>query len=215
MNSSIIIIGSGGHAVSVANVAHGSGMDVVAFVDDRKAGVKLLGTPVITSDHCINHYKTANLTIAIGDNAVRERVTYQYKHAMPQAKFPPLVHNSAVIGLNTEIGYGTVVMPLVNIGPNCKIGSFCILNTSSSVDHDCKMEDFSSTAPGAVTGGNVKIGQGSSISIGAIVKHGVEIGANVIIGANSYVNNTVDSNTLAYGNPCKYVRKRSKGDPYL
>ena len=41
MNTSIVIIGAGGHAVSIANVAHGSRMDVVAFVDDNKVGTNL------------------------------------------------------------------------------------------------------------------------------------------------------------------------------
>lgn len=215
MKQSIIIIGAGGHAVSIANVAHGSGMNVIAFVDDNKAGVGLLGIPVITTQQCINEHTAANLTIAIGENSVRERVSNEYKSAMPKAKFPPLIHNSAVVGIKTEVGDGTVVMPQVNIGPNCKVGVFCILNTSSSIDHDCEMDAFSSIAPRVVTGGNVKIGLSSAISIGATVKHGVIIGDDVVIGANSYVNKTVESKTVAYGIPCKFVRKRDKGDSYL
>ena len=113
--------------VDIANVAHGSGMNVIAFVDDNKAGVGLLGIPVITTQQCINEHTAANLTIAIGENSVRERVSNEYKSAMPKAKFPPLIHNSAVVGIKTEVGDGTVVMPQVNIGPNCKVGVFCIL----------------------------------------------------------------------------------------
>ena len=90
MNTSIVIIGAGGHAVSIANVAHGSRMDVVAFVDDNKVGTNLLNIPVISSNQCINEYITANLAIAIGDNAVRERVSNEYKSAMPNARFPAL-----------------------------------------------------------------------------------------------------------------------------
>jgi len=215
MKPSIIIIGTGGHAVSTANVAHGSGMNVIAFVDDNKAGVNLLDIPVITTQQCINESRTENLAIAIGDNALRERVSNEYKSAMPDAKFPPLIHNSAVIGINTEVEDGTVVMPQVNIGPNCKVGVFCILNTSSSIDHDCEMDAFSSIAPRVVTGGNVKIGLSSAISISATVKHEVVIGDDVVIGANSYVNKNVESNVVAYGSPCKFVRSRNKGDSYL
>jgi len=215
MKPSIVIIGTGGHAVSIANVAHGSGMNVVAFVDDNKVGTNLLNIPVISSQQCINEHSAANLTIAIGDNALRERVCNEYKSAMPNARFPALIHSSAVIGINTEVGDGTVVMPQVNIGPNCKVREFCILNTSSSIDHDCEMDAFSSIAPRVVTGGNVKIGLGSAVSIGTTVKHGVIIGDDVVIGANSYVNKRVESNVLAYGSPCKSVRKRTKGDSYF
>ena len=99
-------------------------MRVIAFVDDSKAGSKLLDIPIITTQQCYHNHKTANLTVAIGDNSVRERVSYEYKSALPNAKFPSLIHNSAVIGINTEVGEGTVVMPQVNIGPNCKVGNF-------------------------------------------------------------------------------------------
>ena len=49
MKSSIIIIGAGGHAASIANVAHGSGMNVIAFVDDDKAGANYTGQDVVKS----------------------------------------------------------------------------------------------------------------------------------------------------------------------
>ena len=49
MKPSIIIIGVEWHAVSIANVGHGSGMSVIAFVDDKKAGANLLDIPIITT----------------------------------------------------------------------------------------------------------------------------------------------------------------------
>ena len=215
MNASIVIIGAGGHAVSIANVAHGSGMNVLAFVDDNKVGTSLLNIPVISSNQCINEYSAANLAIAIGDNAERERVSNEYRSAMPNARFPALIHSSAVVGINTEVGDGTVVMPQVNIGPNCTVKEFCILNTASSIDHDCELDAFSSIAPRVVTGGNVKIGLGSAVSIGSTVKHGIVIGDDVVVGANSYVNKRVEGGVVAYGSPCKFVRNRKKGDSYL
>lgn len=215
MSTPIIIIGACGQAVSVANVALGNGMNIIAFVDDNKAGNHLLGIPVITRKHCVEDHKTANLAIAIGDNTVRERVSNEYKFELPLANFPSIIHHSAVIGINSKVGDGTVVMPLVNIGPNSSVGNFCIMNTSSSIDHDCEMKSFSSIAPRVVTGGNVSIGVRSNISIGATIKHGIEVGDDTVIGANSYVNKAVDNKVVAYGNPAKFVRARVKGAPYL
>ena len=215
MSSSIIIVGAGGHAVSVANVALGNGLSVIAFVDENKSGCKLLDIPVITKQQCIEAHQIVNLAIAIGDNAIRERVSYEYKSVLPSATFPSIIHHSVVIGINSKVGDGTVVMPQVNVGPNSIVDKFCILNTSSSIDHDCEMKSFSSIAPRVVTGGNVKIGLRSAVSIGATIKHGIAVGDDSVIGANSYVNKSVDSNVVAYGSPCKFVRERIKGDPYL
>lgn len=215
MSKDIIIVGAGGHAVSVTNVALSCGINVVAYVDNNKAGSKVLDIPVITKQQCIDTYKTANFAIAIGDNSVRERVYNDYKLELPNCEFPPLIHQTAVIGINSKVGDGTVIMPQTNIGPNSKVGVFCILNTSSSIDHDCDMQSFSSIAPRVVTGGNVNIGVRSALSIGATVKHGIVIGDDVVIGANSYVNKPFDSNLVAYGTPCKFVRERTKEDAYL
>tara|TARA_A100001011_G_scaffold379527_1_gene445656 strand:- start:27 stop:677 length:651 start_codon:yes stop_codon:yes gene_type:complete len=215
MCPSIIIVGAGGHALSVANVALGNGMSVTAYVDDNKAGCELLGIQVITKQQCFKVHERANFAIAIGDNSIRERISHEYMSALPCAKFPSLIHHSAVIGINSKVGEGTVVMPQVNVGPNSTVDSFCIMNTLSSIDHDCEMKSYSSIAPGVVTGGNVRIGLRSAVSIGATIKHKIEIGDDAVIGANSYVNKTVDNNVFAYGNPCKFVRERVKGDAYL
>ena len=44
---SLVIIGSGGHAVSVTNVALSYGMSVIAYVDNNKAGSEIMGIPII------------------------------------------------------------------------------------------------------------------------------------------------------------------------
>ena len=77
------------------------------------------------------------------------------------------------------------------------------------------MESFSSLAPRVVCGGKVTVGIRSALSIGSTVKHGIIIGKDIVIGANSYVNNKVPDNVVAYGTPCKKVRTRIKGEPYL
>jgi len=174
-----------------------------------------MGAPVITTEACYSSYPKHNYVIAIGDNAVRERVAKELRSALPNVLLPSLAHQSSVIGVGSVVGIGTIVMPNANIGPSSVIGDFCIINTSSSIDHDCSIKDFASIAPGVVTGGNVRVGLRSAISISAAVKHGVNIGDDTVIGANSYVNNDVDSEVVAYGTPCKFVRNRKVGDSYL
>lgn len=215
MSSDIVIVGTGGHAVSVTNVALSCGMNVVAYVDDNKAGQRLLNIQVISKQQCIDTYPTENFAIAIGDNAIRELLYKEYKSNLPKSKFPSLIHQSAVAGISAEIGSGTIIMPQANVGPNSRVGKLCILNTLSSIDHDCDMKSFSSIAPRVVTGGNVKIGFRTAVSIGTSIKHGIVIGDDVVIGANSYVNKVIDNNIVAYGTPCKFVRSRTKGEHYL
>ena len=61
----------------------------------------------------------------------------------------------------------------------------------------------------------MQVGLRSAVSIGAVVKHGIIIGDDCVIGANSYVNQNLSKNQVAYGSPAKPVKLRNQGDPYL
>jgi sugar O-acyltransferase (sialic acid O-acetyltransferase NeuD family) len=211
----LVIIGAGGHAVSVANVALSAGFNIHCFVDNKQSRDTLLGYKVISSVTELCNQNNFFYAIGIGDNAIRERIINEMIGLIPHATYPRLIHKSAEISLFTEVGDGTVVMPKAVIGPNSKVGKFCLINTQASIDHDCVMLDYSSLAPAAVTGGTVMIGRRTAISIGAIIKHGINIGDDCVVGANSYLNRDLPSNVVAYGTPAKQVRTRTIGDAYL
>ena len=215
MALNIVIVGAGGHGRSVANVAKSSGYSVVAYGDDEKAGGDIFGDPIVSMEDCLIRYGDARFAIAIGDNAIREKVRSELESELVGCKFPSLIHKSAVIGVGAVIGSGSVIMPLVNVGPNTIVGDFCILNSSASVDHDCEIEDYASVGPGALCGGGVRIGVRASVSMGAVVNLGVRIGNDTVIGANSYVHRSIAPRTVAYGTPCVSIRSREKGSPYL
>jgi len=211
----LIILGAGGHATSVANVAISAGYKIQHFVDINKKGHNFLGFSVLGDIDQLTDLHDYSYCIAIGDNAKRQKVYEEFLEKTPRLDFPYLVHPTAIISCFTKIGAGSVVMPNAVVGPNSKIGIFCIINTSASLDHDCAMSNFSSLAPSAVTGGNVQIGLRTNVSIGAVVKHGIKIGDDSIVGANSYLNKDLLNNKVAYGSPCKVIRSRLHGEAYL
>jgi sugar O-acyltransferase (sialic acid O-acetyltransferase NeuD family) len=211
----LVILGAGGHAVSIANVAMSVGYEIAYFVDNYKKCSNLLNIEIINDISVLTDKSEFVYSIAMGDNFNRERIYNELLKHYCNLCFPSLVHQSAVISHFAKIGVGTVVMPKAVVGPNSVVGKFCILNTQSSIDHDCVMSDFSSMAPNAVTGGAVKIGCRSAISIGAVVKHGIEIGEDSVLGANSYLNKNLANNCVAYGTPTKVIRAREIGDAYL
>lgn len=53
----------------------------------------------------------------------------------------------------------------------------------------------------------VKIGNNVWIGGGVVILPGVTIGDNVVIGAGSIVTKDIKSDTIAYGNPCRPIRK--------
>jgi sugar O-acyltransferase (sialic acid O-acetyltransferase NeuD family) len=211
----LVIIGGGGHAISVANVAYSAGFVVEYFIDPHARSSELLGINVLKELGEVLNLEDYSFSIALGDNFLRQRIHQETANQYPALNFPPLIHVSSVTSIHSRVGDGTVIMPGAVLGPNSMAGKFCILNTNASIDHDCTMSDYSSIAPGAITGGKVTIGLRSAVSIGAVVKQGVTIGDDVIIGANSYLNVDIPSMIVAYGSPARITRSRKLGDKYL
>ena len=215
MSVPLIIFGAGGHATACANVAFAMGLPISGFVDPSRSDESHCGLPVAASPEAFGPLDAHQFFVAVGDNSARQRLRAQWQEKAGGLAWAILAHPSAVIGWGSELGPGSVAMPLAMIGPNCRIGAFCIVNSGASIDHDGRMEDYSSLAPGAVTGGNVSIGARSAICIGAIVKHGCKIGADSVLGGNAYLDQELPDAVVAYGNPARIVRPRQPGEPYL
>ncbi|MBU6234691.1 MAG: NeuD/PglB/VioB family sugar acetyltransferase [Alphaproteobacteria bacterium] len=205
---SLVIIGAGGHAKSVADAAMSAGYKIACFVAPDAKSKKMLGIPVQASMPKGAGYVYA---LALGDNAKREAVAIKYAKLV----FPTIVHKTAYVSPSAKLGAGTVVLAQANVGADSKVGRFCIINSAASLDHDGVLGDFAALAPAATTGGNVTIGARVAIGIGAAIKHGISIGDDCVLGAKSYLDRDLPKGVVAYGAPAKAVRKRKKGDAYL
>lgn len=217
----IVIVGASGHGGMILDCIEKQGLyKAVGFVDSfKKMGPTRSGYEVLGSEKdlpwLIDKFNLHGVVLAIGNNWMRKNVAKKISSIAPGLVFVNVIHPSAIIGRNVEIGQGTVVMPGVIVNANSKIGNFCILNTNSSLGHDGKMENFSSIASGVCTGGNLWLGQFSAISLGANVIENITIGAHSVIGAGSLVVENVKSNLVVYGCPARTIRRRGVGDPYL
>jgi sugar O-acyltransferase (sialic acid O-acetyltransferase NeuD family) len=211
----LIIFGGGGHAKVVADIARCAGRTIRAFVDPHAGGAMFEGAPVLRRIEDLPDKDSCEAVIALGDNALRLDIATSLAGAAPGIAFAALVHPSASIAGSVVLGAGTVVMAQAAIAPASTIGRHVIVNTHASIDHDCSIGDFASIAPGAVLGGGVSVGRLAAISIGAVIRHALAIGENTVIGAGAAVLKDMPANVVAYGNPCRIIRPRRLGEPYL
>ncbi|WP_296380321.1 acetyltransferase [Winogradskyella sp.] len=123
------------------------------------------------------------------------------------SKMTNVINKSVEISSTVNMGFGCMINSHVSIAGQTKIGNYVTINRNASVGHHSNLGDYVTVNPGAHIAGFVTIGKGTTIGMGAYIIDGIEIGKNVIIGAGALVTKNIESNVVAYGNPCKVIRK--------
>ncbi|MDR5590563.1 acetyltransferase [Christiangramia sp. SM2212] len=196
----MIIYGASGHAKVIIDVLKSIGKEIDHILDDDRSLKKILGFDV---KHDISQdIEKLDAIIAIGNNSIRKNVSKKLSNNFCEA----IIDKSAVVSKDTEIQYGTVVMPNAIVNSSTSIGAHCIINTNSVVEHDVIIGDFVHISPSATVTGNVKIGEGSHIGAGAVIIPGVKIGEWVTIGAGSVIINDIPDHAVVVGNPGKIIK---------
>ena len=206
----IIVIGAGGHAKVVIDALLREGRDIIGITDADPArnGDKLLGVPIIGDDAMLDNYKSSAIDLALGIGSVQAKSPRQKIFADFKAlrfDFATVIHPSAIIGHEVNIGEGAQILPgaIINSGTNIRIGS--IVNTGACVDHDCDIGEFAHIAPGATLSGNIKIGDGAHVGTGASIIQGISVGAHALVAAGATVVRDVNDNERVAGVPAKPI----------
>lgn len=213
MNKRILLIGGGGHCKSVLDsLLELNEYAEIGIIDKREnLGKLVMGVPVVGFDDDLptlfrEGYGYAFVTIgSIGNPTLRIKLFNIISEI--GYKIPVIIDDSAKVSKHARIEQGVFLgkQTVINAGALIQKGS--IINSGSIVEHDCKIGAFAHIAPGAVLGGEVVVGENSHIGSNVTVKQQIHIGSNSIIGMGSVVLQNIDSHTIAYGNPCKEVKK--------
>lgn len=205
MKEKLIIIGASGHGKVVADIAiKMNKWQSIAFLDDDESIKTSMGLEVIGKTADAFAYKDeADFFVAIGSNETREKI--QEKLIDEGLNVVSLIHPSAVVGTDVEIGIGTAVMAGVVTNSSTRIGKGCIINTSSSLDHDNVIEDYVHISPGVNMAGTVKVGKGSWIGIGSVVSNNVNICSGCKVGAGAVVVKDITEPGTYVGVPVRRV----------
>lgn len=202
----IAIIGASGHGKVVADIARLNQYQDIVFLDDNTdiaecATYKVVGTSREFRNYANRGY---DLIVAIGNAKIRQQI--QEEMESDGLCCTTLIHPSAVIAENVEIGSGTVVMANAVINPSTKVGKGCIINTCASVDHDNHIADYVHISVGAHLAGSVSVGERTWIGIGAVVSNNVEICGDCVIGAGGVVVKDILDEGTYVGVPVKKMQ---------
>ncbi len=169
----LLILGAGGHGKSVAEAALLSGKwEKIVFADDSwPQRTDIAGFPIVTNiDKIQDILSDISAAIpAVGNNQLRQKwFQLLEKLSVPIAT---VVHPSATVSSNVEIGDGVTIMAGCVVGFDVRIGDGAIINMASSIDHDTHIGEFAHLSVGVKVVGDKKIDSLSFLPAGSVISH--------------------------------------------
>lgn len=206
-NNPVVLIGFGGHAVSVVSALQSSGKQIAGYVDVQPHHANPFELTYLGNDsqYLNNPLLQALHFCTLGDNAMREKLQNRYTNK--GLNFTNVIHPTAFIEPTAKLGVGVFVGAMCYINGLAQIGHGTILNNHVNVDHECVIGRFAHLSPGTCLAGNVTIGERSFLGCGSCVIPGISIENDAITGAGSVVIRNVKTGDTVYGNPAKPKRK--------
>ncbi len=210
-NNKLCIVGAGGFGREVLSsfkesfvLAGISIEDNVVFMDDNPAleNKKVLGVSVIRfADFDPSEF---DVSIAVGSPKSRKSIVGKLPK---ETQYVTLIHPSAIIMEETEIGEGSIITPGCIVTCNITIGKHSHLNLHTSIGHDCVLGDYFTTAPGARISGECNFGELVYFGTNACAKQGIEICDDVVIGMGGVAVKHIQESGVYIGNPLKKLER--------
>jgi len=206
----LVIIGAGGmgrclYSLAVEALGYQKEFDVKGFIDDNLQALDgYKNYPPILSK--IADYQPAAddvFTCSLGDVQTKVNICEDLKKK--GAKFQTLVHKSAMIGLNTILGEGTIVDDGAHLDPDVKVGENCLLQAQSIIGHDSEIGDYVRIDTHSELVGGTIVKREACIYTNAMINHNVVIGEKAVVGACSFVMKSVKPGVTVFGVPAKQI----------
>lgn len=118
-------------------------------------------------------------------------------------EFISLIHKTAEIGSNVQIGQGSIIMKNVYIGSDSLIGNYALIQISSVIGHDVQIGQYTRIDCNVVCTGGTRVKDDVTIHTAAVINHNVVLEEGAIVGSGSFVIRNVKERTTVYGNPAK------------
>lgn len=217
MKRKILLIGGGGHAAACLDVIEAEKFFIPIGVIERKGAMpnseSSCGLGIIGTDDDLEKFAAAGHSFLItighaGNPGKRIEIFKRLKRL--SAHLPVIISGHAVVGTNTSLGEGSIVMHRAVVNRYARVGANCIVNTGVIIEHNCTIGDHCHLAPGSILGGGCKIGTGVLVGTGAIVLPGIKIAEMSIIGAGAVVTQDIKKPEIYVGIPARMESKRDE-----
>lgn len=208
MKTKVILIGAGGHARSVMDIALENDEYDFAGCLSNTGEKDVLGIPIIGGDEMLPELiqdGVKHFFVAIGDNKIRNKI---FNRCISLGMTPVnIVSKTATVSKRAKIGGGVCILHHAVVHVNAEIGDNCIINTGATVDHDCKVGKSAHISAESLICGFSHVGEGTLIAPGVTVRDRMNVGNWCVVGLGAAVVNDIEDNIICYGVPARIIKK--------
>lgn len=197
----LVIIGCGGHARSVADIALSSGISNIVFWDiNARENETLFTFPVVSSLSVLE--KSNQIFCAIGDNQERS----EYFKKFEEKNIINVISKNTYIALTSTLGRGLFIAHGAHVGPMAVIGDNTIINTHAVIEHECNIGKHSHISVNTTITGRCTIGDFVFVGAGTVLRDKISVCSNVTIGAGSVVVKDIVEPGIYAGSPARKIK---------
>ena len=203
----LVIIGAGGMGRTLYDMAResiGFGTDytIKGFVDDNTAALDSFSNYPPMLGTIVGYQPEADdvFVCSIGSSVRRKCIEAIIAKG---GKFLTMIHQTARLGTNTEIGEGTVVGAFTTIGAGAQIGRYNLIQSYTVIGHDSRIGNWNRIDTHVTLVGGTIVEDEADIHTAAMISHKVVVESKSRVAACSFVIRRVKSGTTVMGNPAK------------
>ncbi len=203
----LIIIGAGGMGRTMYDMAresngYGIEYDIRGFIDDNTAALDSFENypPLIAP---IQDYQPKDNEIFICSIGGPARKKCMEEIISKGGQFLTMIHSTARIGTNVQVGKGSIVGAFTTIGADAKVGKYNLIQSYTVIGHDSIIGDWNRIDTHVTLVGGTIVQNEADIHTSAMISHNVTIENNSRVAACSFVIRRVKEGTTVMGNPAK------------
>lgn len=157
----LVILGAGGYANTVKDVAEQLDYEIVAMLDDKFQDKSLFAFFGYISDNI-------EFIPAFGNN--KFRLEWLEKIEAKCGRIATLIYPTAYVSPKFVVAYGTVILHMSCMNTGIKISRSCIINVGVLIDHDCVIEEGCHIRLGAIVKSENRIKKYEKVEAGIVIE---------------------------------------------